>query len=133
MLEKTVLGEGKVLYFPQGCNNAPRKELLVQFYANILESQSSNLNQVLSPGITWNEIHNAYIEGATNLIIWLIERHRDIEEMEIESVITHGKEAAVKGTYTSNNELTYFCDIFEFKSAGKQAPIIEVTSFRMNE
>ncbi|MCT1576104.1 hypothetical protein M3E13_07420 [Oceanobacillus kimchii] len=133
MLEKIVLRDESVLHFPRGCNKAPRKESLVQFYANILESRSSNLNQFVSPSITWKEIHNTFIEGAEIINVWLIERHKDIEEMYIESVITHGKEAAVKGTYTSNNELTYFCDIFEFKSAGRQAPIIEVTSFRMNE
>lgn len=133
MLEKTELIDGKVLYFPRGCNNAPRKELLVQFYANILESRSSNLNQVVSPAITWKEIQNTSVAGAENIIVWLIERHKDIEELNIESVITHGKEAAVKGTYTSNKELTYFCDIFKFKSAGKQASIIEVTSYRMND
>jgi hypothetical protein len=53
----------------------------------------------------------------------------EIDQLEIRSIITHGREAACEGSISSVNETTDFCHIFRFSGAGITSKVVEIRTF----
>lgn len=112
-----------IINVPNSCNNSPKKALLVQF--NIAFAKA-DLEEILSFLDDDCEMQMVYGEEGKNLF-----KGKDaireflspyagspMEEMHIHQVITHGKDAAVRGMMKSGGHLMNFADFIEFKSAG---------------
>lgn len=99
--------------FPNHCNNAPKKKFLIDlfhaFYSKNMEWLTLNLKMLR------NTDREKMFEDVKNNKFW------NAKTMEIESVITHGKEACVYGRLKlKTGEDSEFCVVFVFTSAGSR-------------
>lgn len=103
---------GVVIEYPAGCGNAPRKFFLVEAVAAVLEKDGP------------------FLEGAVTGEAQLPEIPGDIEKITMNSIITHGKDAAMECTLHFQSRASLEAGIFvTFKSAGKNV-IRRVNIFR---
>ena len=76
---KTIKTEnGVVIEYPAGCDNAPRKFFLIEAVAAVIEENSPFLEESVTEEVQLPEIPG------------------DIEKMTMNSIITHGKDAAME-------------------------------------
>lgn len=113
------------------CGNAPRKLLLQDFYKAIYYSETSYLADYLHDQIIWDFPGITFEKDKQGALKHLAQSQPDkISQLRLEKMITHGPEAAVTGTLTSDSgTVQQFCDIFTFNSAGGSL-IKAITSFR---
>lgn len=122
------------LIIPKGCDNAPRKQIVIDFTVAVLTEQSDVIEDYSHETITWHEIKDhKEIEGVNNLISVLQNEGRDIiETLEIYQVITHGKFASINGVISfANGAKVDFCDVYTFSSAAKSGKVKEVKSYKL--
>jgi hypothetical protein len=112
------------------CGNSPRKLFLSKFNAAIGNCDKDFISNHVLDSIIW-EISGlgnicgkeAYLTSLEKSAIW------NAEELCIESIITHGRDAAVSGRIIHNqNKHFLFCDIYRFSSAGS-SQIKNIRSF----
>ncbi|WP_017548822.1 hypothetical protein [Salinicoccus carnicancri] len=93
---------GVVIEYPAGCGNAPRKYFLVEAVAAVLEEDAP------------------FLEGAVTKEVQLPGIPDDIEKITMNSIITHGKDAAMECTLHFQGRDFLEVGVFvTFKSAGK--------------
>ena len=100
------------------CNNAPKKALLRDFISAFAHADIDGILSPMSDDIVWNLVGDSVIEGKENVRA-LLEAMQGIgtSDLVIESIITHGREAAVNGVIRSNSgEAHAFCDVVQFTS-----------------
>ena len=104
---------------PTRCENSPKKKLIVDFNRYFGEGDIQALSHFLDEKVIWQLIGKQTVKGKEN-VIQLMDEMKGVEvnELILESVITHGKEAATNGTMIMANGDQYaFADIYEFTSA----------------
>jgi hypothetical protein len=102
------------------CGNAPKKLFLKDFYTSLTNCDTELFLINISKNIEWSIVGLKNVKGYVdfknemeNQIYW------NSLELELNSIITHGSEAAVSGIIISSDQTIYsFCDIYKFKSAG---------------
>lgn len=125
--------EMKVI-IPKGCDNAPRKQIVIDFTVAVLTAQIKTIENHAHETITWHEIkEHKKIEGLSTLISSLEnEENRSIDSLEIYQVITHGKFASINGLISLSDDSTIdFCDVYTFSSAAKSGKVKGVKSYRL--
>lgn len=101
------------------CGNSPRKALLRDFISAFAHADIDGILSPLSDDIVWNLVGDSVIEGKEN-VRTLLEAMQGVgtSDLVIESIITHGREAAVNGVIRSNaGQAHAFCDVVQFTSA----------------
>ena len=101
------------------CNNAPKKVLLRDFISAFANADIDGILSPMSDDIVWNLVGDSVIEGKENVRA-LLEAMQGIgtSDLVIESIITHGREAAVNGVIRSNSGQAHaFCDVVQFTRA----------------
>ena len=101
------------------CDNAPKKALLRDFISAFAHADIDGILSPMSDDVVWNLVGDSVIEGKENVRA-LLEAMQGIgtSDLVIESIITHGREAAVNGVIRSNSgEAHAFCDVVQFTSA----------------
>lgn len=101
------------------CGNSPRKALLRDFISAFAHADIDGILSPMSDDIVWNLVGDSVIEGKENVRA-LLEAMQGVgtSDLVIESIITHGREAAVNGVIRSNaGQAHAFCDVVQFTSA----------------
>ncbi|MEC3736127.1 hypothetical protein P9154_08235 [Bacillus safensis] len=122
------------LIIPTGCDNAPRKQIVIDFTVAILTRQTEVIKEYADESIIWYRLKdNTKLEGRNALISTLYKEDREIVgNLAIYQVITHGKFASINGVMLLANGLKIdFCDVYIFSSAAKSGKIKEIKSYRI--
>ena len=122
------------LIIPKGCDNAPRKQIVIDFTVAILKKQNEIIKEYADESIIWYQLKdNKKIEGKYSLITTLQDENENIiDYLEIYQVITHGKFASINGVISlANNTKIDFCDVFTFSNTAKSGKIKEIKSYQL--
>ncbi len=101
------------------CSNAPEKALLRDLFIGFAHADVDAILAPMSDDIVWNLVGETVIEGKEN-VRKLLESMPNVgtSDLVIESIITHGRDAAVHGVIRSNaGQAHAFCDVVQFTSA----------------
>ncbi len=106
------------------------QKLLVEFNKAFARNDIDFLVEHVTDKIKWTAIGDFSVEGKEAFTEALINMKGDEPlELEIDKVITHGKEASVNGIMKSKDGKKYaFCDVCKF-SGFKNPRIAEITSY----
>lgn len=122
------------LLVPKGCDNAPRKQIVIDFTVAILKQQNEIIKEFADEAIIWYQLKdNKKIEGLSSFITILQKENIDIVDcLEIYQVITHGKFASINGVISlANGTKINFCDVYMFSSTAKSGKVKEIKSYRL--
>jgi len=108
-----------IIDFPSNCGNAPRKLFLIDYHRAIAEGNAEFLADYLADDINWEIVGELKITGKDEFLkviqtlpTW------EMGELRIETVVTHGNEAALAGiAVTEDGTEVQFCDVYKFKGA----------------
>lgn len=117
---------------PKGCDNAPRKQIVIDFTLAVLKGQVEVIQEYADESIVWNQLKdNRILEGQDSLIKALqTETRKPIVSVEIYQVITHGKFASINGLITmAEGTKIDFCDVLVFSNAAKSGKLKEIKSY----
>ncbi|WP_079476314.1 hypothetical protein [Marinococcus halophilus] len=125
--------ETKII-IPEGCGNAPRKQIVIDFTVAVLKQRIEIIKQYSDESITWYQLKDKQkIEGRGSLIAALQNENRaGIDCIEIYQVITHGKFASINGLISLTDDTKIdFCEVYVFSSTAKSGKIREIKSYRL--
>lgn len=101
------------------CGNSPEKALLRDFISAFAHSDVDGILAPMSDDIVWHLVGETVIEGKEK-VRELLESMKNVgtSDLVIETIITHGRDAAVNGVIRSNAGQSHaFCDVVQFASA----------------
>ena len=115
----------------EDCGNSPRKAILRDFVIAIVEKDSQTILNYVDENITYQEVGKIAIQGSGQFLSNIDGHMEDkMRELELLTIITHGKTAAVNGKAVNVNGQEYhFAAIFHFTGAAKTARIKKVTNY----
>ncbi|WP_186668728.1 hypothetical protein [Sporosarcina sp. BP05] len=122
------------LIVPKGCDNAPRKQIVIDFTVAILKQQNEIIKEFADEAIIWYQLKdNKKIEGLSSFITILQKKNIVIVDcLEIYQVITHGKFASINGVISlANGTKIDFCDVYMFSNTAKSGKVMEIKSYRL--
>ena len=95
------------------CKNAPKNTLLRDFISAFAHADIEGVLSPMSDGIVWNLVGDTVIEGKENVRNLLVAmKGVGTSDLVIETIITHGRDAAVNGVIRSNSGQAHaFCDV----------------------
>ena len=112
------------------CNNAPKRAFIRDFLIATGTLEKSELEKLVVESFTWNIPNHPTLEGLAKFHKELSNHNREIEVMNIHTIITHGKDGAAHGTVTyKDGSVIHFADFYEFESHKKDAKIKTCTSY----
>jgi len=126
-------GEMKLIV-PKGCDNAPRKQILIEFTVAILKRDNDTIEKYADEFIVWDQLQeNRKVENLSSFITVLQdESNNNIIVLEIYQVITHGKFASINGVISlANGTKIDFCDVYTFSNSAKSGKVKEIKSYRL--
>ncbi len=110
------------------CENSPKKKFLKEFIIAFATNDFLYVSENTSKDLYWDIVNNTLIKGHEEVKKVLASTSR-ISEIEIFTIITHGKTASINGTVRFGEDSVYsFCNVYTFVSAGKNT-IKEITSY----
>lgn len=101
------------------CGNSPEKALLRDFISAFAHADVDDILAPMSDDIVWHLVGETVIEGKEN-VRELLESMKNVgtSDLVIETIIIHGRDAAVNGVIRSNAGQSHaFCDVVQFASA----------------
>ncbi|MFD1021074.1 nuclear transport factor 2 family protein [Thalassobacillus hwangdonensis] len=115
---------------PVDCDNAPKKKILKEFITAFATKDYTTIIKNSTEDISWTIVNDFTVQGTKEVTAVLDKRiTKKIKEVDILNMITHGKTAAVNGTIQSEDNTNYsFCNVYTFKSAGKNT-IKDITTY----
>lgn len=122
------------LIIPKGCDNAPRKQVVIDFAVAILTLQNEIIKEYADESIIWYDLkNNKKVEGQMSLINILQDEYKDIKDcLEIYQVITHGKFASINGVISlANGTKIDFCDVYTFSNTARSGKVKEIKTYRL--
>ncbi|MBC6316166.1 DNA-binding protein [Listeria grandensis] len=112
------------------CDNAPKKRIIRDYLIAAASGDRAILEDLLEENFIWNVAGEFQIKGREAFITEVLAHLQEISTLEIQTLLTHGKEGSSHGTVTDKQgKHVYYSDIFTFKSNKKDAKISELTSF----
>lgn len=121
------------MIIPKGCDNAPRKQIVIDFTVAVLTGQSDVIKEYAHEDVMWNHLKEQKETAGLDALLsdWNHEGET-IDSLEIYQVITHGKSASINGTITlCDGSKIDFCDVYTFSSAAKSGKVKEVKSYTL--
>lgn len=122
------------LIIPTGCDNAPRKQIVIDFTIAILTQQIEIMKEYADEFIIWYNLKNSKkVEGQSSLINNMQDEYKEIIDcLEIYQVITHGKFASINGVISlANGTKIDFCDVYTFSNTARSGKVKEIKSYRL--
>jgi len=112
------------------CGNSPKMEFLKDFNVAFANSDVDYLASAVSDTIVWNIIGDKTIAGKENFKKELVTMQSiKVAEMELNHLLSDGKEGAASGVMTMENGVAYaFSDVYEFTGVGG-TQLQSITSF----
>ncbi|WP_430534406.1 DNA-binding protein [Listeria rocourtiae] len=130
MKESATHGVDFAVFCDFNCDNAPKKRIIRDYLVASASGERVALENVLEESFVWNVPGEFQIKGREAFIKELQANLQEISSLEIQSLLTHGKEGSAHGiVINKKGKHVYFSDIFTFKSNKKDAKISELTSF----
>lgn len=121
------------LIIPKGCDNAPRKQILIDFTVAVLTGEGDVIEEYAHEDIMWNHLKEQKATAGVDALLAGLKNERErIGVLEIYQVITHGKFASINGVISkSDGSKIDFCDVYTFTSAAKSGKVKEVKSYTL--
>ncbi|OWR32301.1 hypothetical protein CDO73_01445 [Saccharibacillus sp. O23] len=119
---------------PKGCDNAPRKQIVIDFTIAILRQRIEIIKEYADESVIWHQLKEGKkVEGQSALLDLLQHENKDpIDCLEIDQVITHGKFASINGVILlTNGTKIDFCDVYTFSNTAKSGKVKEIKSYRL--
>ncbi len=115
----------------ENCGNSPKMELLRDLTIAYATNNKAFCLGWMTEDVVWEIIGDKIIQGHKPFEDALAEiKKRNLQELRIENVLTHGKIGAVNGTILLKNKQYYaFCDVYQFKGQSKTSKIEKITSY----
>lgn len=110
---------GKISIQPN-CGNSPRKQFLRDLNVAFVNGDEEYLLSNISENINWEILGKIKVAGQEDYLNAIM-NHKlwKAKELVVDTIITHGPDASVSGTFISSDNSKYaFCDIYRFKGAG---------------
>lgn len=120
------------LIIPKGCDNSPRKQIVIDFTVGMLNQQNEIIKEYADESIIWHQLkENKRIEGLSSfLAILQNEKKNIIESLDIDQVITHGKFASINGVISlADGTKIDFCDVYMFSQAARSGKVKKIKSY----
>ncbi|MGD6941215.1 hypothetical protein ACQCT6_04175 [Cytobacillus gottheilii] len=124
------LGQNEEIRFTlsKDCGNSPKKKLIQEIIVAAARKDSSFILEYCDEALCWKIVNKVNLQGKEKAGAYL-QSNMMISQLELLSVITHGKHAAAHGQLTLANGDSYsFCHVIDFISAGKNV-LKNVTSY----
>lgn len=106
-----------VIEAPKDCGNAPKKQFLVDYQRALAEKDLDFLSNHLSARIKWEIVGEMTISGKEEFLKHISEtKFGKAQHLVVETVITHGTDAALSGRLTTaDGGIYHFCEVYKFK------------------
>lgn len=116
------------------CGNSPKKQFLKELNIAFATGDLSYVTEHIPDEIEWEIIGKKKLSGKENYLKELKEHKLwKVEELDIESIITHGNEASASGRIITTDQNRFaFCDVYKFKGFGN-TKIKSITTFLIQE
>lgn len=113
------------------CGNAPKMALLRDFTSAFANGNASIIISNLADDVVWEMVGDQTLNGKAAAEKRLPEMlDGQIEDLNLENIITHGDTGAVNGTMKFRGGQTFsFCDFYNFTGHGKNAKIKKIQSY----
>ena len=115
----------------EDCGNSPRKVILRDFVIAMVEKDSQTILASVDENMTYEQIGKTVIQGSDQFLS-NVEAHKEdeVRELELLTIITHAKTAAVNGKAVNMDGQEYhFATIYRFTGNTKTARIKEITNY----
>lgn len=107
------------LHIPTDCGNAPKKLIITDLNIAFASADIPALAAFFHQDISWDMVGDEVIEGHDEIINFLTKMNaQPAVALRLDTVITHGKYAAARGSIDYGNHQVIFHDFYEFSSAG---------------
>jgi hypothetical protein len=118
------------IFCAEDCGNSPKKALLRDISIAFAKNEISFCLDWMIDNIEWDIVGDQLIHGKDNVEKVLIRMKRNVQQLHIHNIITHGNTGSVNGTLILMDQHTIeFCDVYNFAGFGKNAKIKKITSY----
>lgn len=115
---------------PEDCGNAPRKELIRDLNIAFGENNQEKILEFMADDIEWVFVGKQIMNGKEEVAKFLETMGDDkAEELILDTIVTHGDEAAADGVLKYPKFAIAFCDIYKFTGHDKDSKIQRLTSY----
>ncbi|GAK10490.1 hypothetical protein [Geomicrobium sp. JCM 19039] len=118
---------------PKGCDNAPRKKIVIDLIVAFLAGDGGTIRTNVSESAVWINIATSEeLRGVDQIVDRLDENEQQLTDVEVSSVITHGKFASIDGVvHYEDDSALYFCEVLTFTSASNKGMVKEIKSYHL--
>ncbi len=115
----------------ENCGNSPKMLLLRDFTIACARKDIGFCMEWLTDDIVWEMIGDKRREGHADVKEALNRiSDYDIQELQLENILTHGKAGAVNGAVVLKDQRVFsFCTVYNFKGHSKDAKLEKMTSY----
>jgi len=113
------------------CGNSPKNRFVEDLEVAFAQRDTGFLLGNVADDVRWNIVSETPIRGKDALkeAIENIPQDREVTEITINHVVTHGKVGAVNGIIKRKNDTTSeFCSVYEFSNA-KGTDVRDITTY----
>lgn len=115
---------------PEDCGNAPKKEFIRDFNIAFAENKKEKILEFMADDIEWVFVGKQIMNGKEEVKKFLETMGDDkAEELILDTIVTHGDEAAADGVMKFSKMAVAFCDVYKFTGHDKNAKIKNLTSY----
>ena len=112
----------------KNCGNAPKQTLIADLNVAFAEADTTAVSSFFHKDIQWEMVGDKTITGYDPVVTFLKEMGvKPALQLDLDTIVTHGKFAAARGILHFENEEVTFHDFYEFSSAGSNK-IIKISS-----
>lgn len=117
----------------ENCGNSPKKQLLRDLTVAYAKQDIRFCIEWMTDDVIWEIVGEQRIQGKDNVEKALYaSSEREVQQLRIENIITHGDTGSVNGTVQlSGNQTIAFCDVYNFRGFGRTAKIKKITSYNI--
>ena len=124
-------GELKVIDVPDGCGNAPRRVILRDFVVALYSGDFESVSEWLREDTVWDFLDDARLADIEEIRAALAATPLP-RELQIHTIITHGRDASVDGNITfTDGSRTGFSHVIQFAGATKTAKIKAIRTYQV--
>ncbi|GAK04621.1 hypothetical protein JCM19037_3056 [Geomicrobium sp. JCM 19037] len=118
---------------PKGCDNAPRKKIVIDLIVAFLAKDGDTIRTNVSESAVWINIATSEeLRGIDQIVSRLDENDQQLTDVEVSSVITHGKFASIDGVvHYEDGPALYFCEVLTFTNASNKGVVKEMKSYHV--
>lgn len=101
------------------CGNSPKKLFLKELNIAFAQADIETIDRSVTDDISWHIVGDKRIEGKQDFMDALEEtKDRQVAELILDTVITHGREGAASGKIRMQDGKSYaFCTVYKFRGA----------------